>query len=110
MTRRLLDLLVLVFSLALAGASCGSDGATGTAAEALASCNAYCDALTTKACSPPLYATAAECKMTTCDQAAMAPAGCHAAVKTYFDCEATQPDLCADTGCSAQFTALTRCQ
>jgi hypothetical protein len=110
MTRRLLGWLVLTLSLALAGASCGSDGVTGTAAEALASCNAYCDAVITKACSPPPYTTAAECKMMTCDQAAMAPAGCQAAVKTYFDCEGTQSDLCADKGCSAQFTALTSCQ
>jgi len=106
----LFSVLGLVSMIATGGCG-GSSGGGNNAAAALASCNTYCDAYAAKACATPIYASAAECKSNECVDTSAAPSGCNAAIKTYYDCRATQADLCADNGCDSQATAiLTACQ
>ena len=57
-----------------------SQGAASTAAAALESCNAYCDAYIARACSPSFYAAADECKSTKCLDTSAGSAGCNAAL------------------------------
>lgn len=92
--------------VALATSGCGGDDGGGGGAAALASCNSYCDAYIAKACATPIYTTAAECKTDECDGISAVPANCGAALKTYYDCRATQADLCADDGCDSQAAAF----
>lgn len=83
-----------------------SQGAASTAAAALESCNAYCDAYIARACSPSFYAAADECKSTKCLDTSAGSAGCNAALRTYYDCQQSQADICADDGCSSQAAAI----
>ena len=92
-----------------AGSAGGSSGGQGgsNANPAIASCNAYCDAYIAAACPTPTYSSASECKSSECGSIpTTATAACYAAVKTFYDCERTQADICGDTGCVNQFTAL----
>jgi len=100
--------LVSVLAASGCGSSSNSGGGSGAA---LASCNAYCDAYIAKACASPIYASAAECKTNECVDTSAASSGCNGSIKTYYDCRATQADLCADDGCNTQAAAiLTACQ
>src|SRR5262245_22389981 len=94
--------------LVLAG--CGSDGSSGNSAAVQTACNGYCDTYAAASCSAPVYASAAECKTGECAPLTSAPAGCHAALKTYYDCRKAQSDICADEGCVNEFAALASCR
>jgi hypothetical protein len=87
-----------------------------------ASCMAYCDAYNAAtiddagapmaSCPTPFYAKVSDCVASECTpllgSMGITPS-CQGAYKAYYDCEASQADLCADNGCSDQFAALTRC-
>ena len=100
----------LCVSLA-AVSGCGSAGeATGDPAAAKASCDAYCQAYIAKACPDPLYTTLDACKMAECFHLPEAPGICQTKIKTYYDCQTAQADICGDMGCAAQFSAVLTCQ
>jgi hypothetical protein len=89
------------------GAGGSSGGQGGNGGSSIASCNAYCDAYIATACPTPLYTSADECKSFECgDISKIASGACQAAVTTFYDCERTQADICGDTGCTNEFTAL----
>lgn len=101
---------MLGFTLATA-IGCGSSGSSVDRTAAIASCNAYCDMFGAAACpAPALYASAADCKTNNCTPLSSSPAGCQTALVTFYDCEKTQADICADDGCDTQFAALTTCK
>jgi len=89
----------------LATSGCGSSSGSNSSA-ALASCNAYCEAYIAKACVDPMFTSLADCKSSECVNTSAASSGCNNAVKAYYDCRATQADLCADDGCDTQGTAI----
>ena len=103
MKRRLIGVLGLVLSMATIG--CGSSSG-GDPAATQASCSAYCTAYIAAACPTPVYASVDDCNSAECAPFASAPSKCQSALKTYYDCRATQADICADTGCDSQFTAV----
>jgi len=94
----------LVSVLSASGCGSSSGGASASQADAVASCNAWCDAYIAAACADPLYTSAADCKTTECSPET-ASAACYAAVKALYDCEKTQADICGDTGCTNQVGA-----
>ena len=106
----------------MAGASGGGTGGGGTGgggtggggsamAQAVASCNAWCDAYAAASCADPLYPTASECKATECVPTGAPSAACLAAIKTLYDCSRTQANICADNGCVSQASAaFTACR
>jgi len=104
--RQLLGVLGLVLSFAVIG--CGSSSG-GDPAATQTSCTAYCTAYLAAACPTPMYTSASDCQSSECTQASTAPAGCQSTLKTYYDCRATQADICGDTGCTAEFAALNNC-
>jgi hypothetical protein len=109
MKRSLLGLVGLLGLVAvIATSGCGDSGPS--AGEVSASCNAYCDAYGAAACADPIYTDAAECKSTECVDTSSGSEGCRTAVKNYYDCEKSQADICADTGCGNQaLSILTSC-
>jgi hypothetical protein len=88
--------------------SCGKSDVN-SSADVIASCNAYCAAVIAKNCPDPPYSSLEECKTSECSVLAKAPASCQTPLKTYYECEASQADLCADEGCTSQFAAVARC-
>lgn len=110
MTRRFLGILALASSVSFATLGCGGGGGGGDSSGSVAACNSYCDAYIAKACADPLYATAAECKTSECGGLSAAPSKCQNAIKTYYECEKAQSNLCDDAGCPTQFAALLSCQ
>ena len=107
MKRTLLGpLFGLTLLVAAVTSGCDGQGAVSSAAAALASCNTYCDAYIAQACSPAFYAAADECKSTKCQDTSAGSASCNAALKAYYDCQQSQPDICADDGCSSQAAAI----
>ena len=102
---------VLLASLIGAAAGCGSSGApTGDPQATLASCNDWCDAYIAAAGAVATYQTLDECKMTECAALPLQPAICQTKLKTYYDCQKAQSDICGDTGCTDQFHAVLTCQ
>jgi hypothetical protein len=100
---------VLGFVLAaIAGAGCNRKG-DGGAATAVASCNTYCAALLAKHCPLPVYDSVDECKAAECANLGAAPAKCQGPLDTYYACEASQADLCADDGCLPQLGGILGC-
>jgi hypothetical protein len=105
MKKSLLGLFgVLGLASLLAASGCGSS--SGDSSATRASCNTYCDAYIAKACTDPIYASAAECKSSECVDTSAGSSGCNASIKAYYDCRATQADLCADDGCDTQAAAI----
>jgi hypothetical protein len=90
------------------GWGCGSSSGVDSSA-AIASCNGYCDAYIGAACSSSTYTSVAMCKTEECGHLATAPAACQAPLKTFYDCEKTQADICGDTGCRNELAALANC-
>ena len=80
----------------------GGTGGGGALAEAVASCNAWCDAYVAATCADPLYTSAAACKSTECSPDGTESAACIAAIKALYDCSRTQANICADNGCVSQ--------
>jgi hypothetical protein len=97
--------LSLTTVLAASGCPDGDGGGGGggnvTYAEAVASCNAYCDALFA-ACTATFYPTVEVCKTNECSGSTSASAACYAAAKTYWDCRKVQPTICTELGCDSQ--------
>jgi hypothetical protein len=87
--------------LALAAVACGDDEPENSAAK-LESCKKVCDKSASASCG--LTIPADVCKQF-CDVHAQAPAACQDALKSLSDCQLTQADVCAGTGCEAQDTA-----
>ena len=83
----------------------GTGGGGSALAQAVASCNAWCDAYAAATCADPLYSNAAECKSTECSPDGAASAACLAAIKALYDCSRTQANICADNGCVSQAAA-----
>ena len=81
----------------------GGGGGGGTYAEALASCNAYCDALFA-ACTSTFYPTVEVCKTTECTGSMSESAACYAAGKAWWDCRKAQPAtaICTALGCDSE--------
>jgi hypothetical protein len=103
-------LLAALFSLLVFG--CGSDGGGGgTAADALAACNSYCDTYAAATCTDPIYTSVDDCKSSDCADLSKAPAGCSGKIKAYYDCRKalTGAALCDDTGCTAELAAFGTC-
>ena len=106
---------VLLGALLVLGGTpgCGAAaGPNGDPTAALASCNAYCDAYVAAMCTPPNYMTDADCRMAECHHLAEAPGICVTKIKTYYDCaKALGPaDICGDTACAEEFSAVLSCQ
>ena len=70
--------------------------------QAVASCNAWCDAYAAATCADPLYGSAGECKATECSPTGTESAACLAAIKALYDCSRVQANICADNGCVSQ--------
>jgi len=98
-----------VLALVVSG-SCGGKSSAGGSSVASDSCRAYCTAVIAKNCPLPIYGTVDECQAAECGNLASAPAECQGPLKTYYDCERSQADLCADDGCTAQLGAILACQ
>ena len=86
--------------LAFVAVGCGDD--EDSSAGKLESCKQVCDRSATAACG--LSVPVDLCKQL-CDAHAQAPAACQDALKAVSDCQLTQTDVCAATGCDAQETA-----
>ena len=82
----------------------GGGGGGATYAEALASCNAYCDALFA-ACPTTFYPTIEVCKTTECSGSMSEPAACYTAGKTMWDCRKVNANICTELGCDSEFNA-----
>jgi hypothetical protein len=98
-------------ALVAVGAGCGGGSSlnnTGSTAT-VDSCNTYCSTVIAKNCDLPVYATIDQCKQMACSRLPNAPAACQPALKTYFDCEANQPDICGDSGCTNELHATQTC-
>jgi hypothetical protein len=114
--KRSSTLLSAAFVILLAFAAtpgCGAAGGpNGDPAAAVASCNAYCDAYVAAACTPPNYTSADDCKLAECHHLPSAPGICQTKIKTYYDCgKALGPtDICSDTPCADEFSAVLTCQ
>jgi hypothetical protein len=94
---------------ALAG--CGSSGApTGDPQLTLASCNAWCDAYVAAVCTTPIYKSLDECKTMECSDLPRQQAFCQTKIKTYYDCQQAQADICGDMGCTAEHSVVLTCQ
>ena len=94
-----------------ASSGCGSAGEpTGDPASSKASCEAYCQAYVAKACAAPFYKTLDACKMAECFHLPEDPAICQTKIKTYYDCQTAQTDICGDMGCTDKFSAVLTCQ
>jgi hypothetical protein len=87
--------------LAWVAIACGDDE-EGNSAAKLESCKKVCDKSATASCG--LNIPAEVCKQL-CDAHAHTPAACQDALKSVSDCQLTQTDVCAGTGCEAQDTA-----
>ena len=87
--------------LAFVAVACGDDEEDHSAAM-LESCKKVCDKSATAMCGG--LDLGDFCKQV-CDAYVQAPAACQDAVKAVSDCQLTQADICADTGCDAQNTA-----
>jgi hypothetical protein len=89
----------VVFVLGTSG--CGGSSSSTSTADAVASCNAWCDKF--YSCPDSGYATAADCKADSCDVPSTASASCISASKAYFDCEKAKANVCDElTGCESQ--------
>ena len=99
-----LSLGVLVALLFSSGCD---DSNNGDPAASQASCNAYCDAYLAATC--PDYPTVEECKATECDDIPVQPAICQTKLKTYYDCQKAQADICGFDECSTEFQDLLTC-
>ena len=95
--------LSLTTILAASGCPDGGDGGGGggTYADALASCNAYCDALFA-ACTSPVYPTVEVCKTTECSGSMSESTACYGAGKTWWDCRKDRDDICSGLGCTSE--------
>jgi hypothetical protein len=81
--------------------ACGSDDEA-SGSDAVASCNAYCDATVAKPC-----ADAADCKEFECQGGLEKSTGaCATEMKRYYDCMKAQTDVCAQT-CSIDLAKCT---
>jgi hypothetical protein len=92
---------------------CGAAGGpNGDPNAAVASCNGYCDAYIAAACTPSNYPTADACKMAECHHLPSAPGICLTKIKTYYDCaKGLGPaDICGDSACADEFSAVLTCQ
>jgi len=94
----LLGLLGLVSVIATSG--CGDSGPS--AAEITASCTAFCDGYGAAACTDPIYPDAVWCKSVECVDFSSGSDDCRKATKTFYDCEKSQADICANDGCGGQ--------
>ena len=99
--------LGLVLSLCLAALGCGSSGGTLSATQD--ACTAYCEAYAAAACATPIYASISACVSAECVPLKGGSPKCQTAFRTYYECEQTQADICADTGCASQFAAINGC-
>jgi hypothetical protein len=88
-----------------AGSAAGGQGG-GSASPAIASCYGYCDKYLAAACPVPLYDSVSQCRSYDCIIPPGATASCESAIQTFYDCERTQADICADTGCFNEINAL----
>jgi hypothetical protein len=110
--RQLVLSVVMGLGLAVTAAGCGSDGGGGgggTVAATTASCNAYCTAYIAKACTDPMYTSAAECMTEDCGVIAGVPDRCQGKLQAYYDCRKGQADLCGDTACGSELTTAGLC-
>jgi hypothetical protein len=83
--------------------ACGGDDDDGDSSAAkLASCKQVCDKSGGAMC--PISLPVDTCKQL-CDAHAQAPVACQDALKALSDCQLTQTDVCAASGCDAQETA-----
>jgi hypothetical protein len=101
-----------VLSVVSVLASPGCDSDDGTAAAALMSCNAFCDAYLTAKCTD--YPTLDDCKAVECSDLPRQPAGCQSKVKSYYDCRQAQAAICINPDepteeCFAEFDDLLTC-
>ena len=85
-----------------------SDSNNGDPAASQAACHTYCDAYLAAMC--PDYATVDECKMIECGDIPVQPAICQTKLKAYYDCQATQDDICGFDECRTEFQVLLTCQ
>ena len=92
---------LLMTILAASGCPDGGGGGGGTYADALASCNAYCDALFA-ACPATFYPSVEVCKTTECSGSMFESAACYAAGKRWWDCRKTQAAICTELGCDSE--------
>ena len=82
--------------------ACGDDDDSGGSAAKLVSCKQVCEKSAAASCVISLPVDA--CKQL-CDAYAQTSAACQDAVKAVSDCQLTQADVCAISGCDAQETA-----
>jgi hypothetical protein len=85
-----------------------SDSNNGDPAASQDACHAYCDAYLGAMC--PDYATVGECKDIECGDIPVQPAICQTKIKTYYDCQKAQADLCGFDECHDEFQDLLTCE
>jgi hypothetical protein len=101
--------VVLLGVIAAVGAVLASCDDTGRSSPAVTSCRAYCDAVIGAACEMPIYSSAGTCKAYECSSLDSSSEPCQKASKAYYDCAATQSDLCGNTACARQLDAAVNC-
>jgi hypothetical protein len=100
--------------VSVAWLGCSSSNGPGSVTATQASCNAFCAAVVAANCPPPAppagsYTSVDDCNRRECQPLVGGSESCQEALKAYYDCEAQQSDICADTGCDNQFAALGGC-
>ncbi|HEY7375962.1 MAG TPA: hypothetical protein VIF57_27630 [Polyangia bacterium] len=105
-------LLALLLAFVAAPGCGAAGGPNGDPTAALASCNAYCEAYLAAACTLPNYMSVDDCKAAECRHLPEAPGICQTKIKAYYDCaKALAPaDICSDTACADEFSAVLTCQ
>ena len=80
----------------------GDDDDKGGSSAKLESCKTVCEKTAAGGCQ---FLAVDDCKKL-CDAFAQASAACQDAVKAQSDCQLAQADVCGNTGCDAQVSAL----
>lgn len=92
----------VLLALSFGVVACGDDDEGSGSAAKLASCKQVCEKQASASC--PISLPIDACKQI-CDAHSQASAVCQDALKALSDCQLTQPDVCAASGCDAQETA-----